>query len=154
MKIWQIGAVGSIAVILGCGGMGAYVPDEPGNTGNPSQCALISTATNNDVFVSTNDTQEEGFTVFNGVIQGSVQTRAPGDAIVNLTVSGLPAGMSVNLSDSQLTVPLNGSQSITLDYVTSGTQPGTYNVLVTTQEAGCTPVAETITVTVQNDQEL
>ncbi|MFM9873037.1 MAG: hypothetical protein ACKVQS_06175 [Fimbriimonadaceae bacterium] len=151
MKFWQIGAIGALAFILGCGGMGAYVPDGATGTGTPLQCAAITMSTNNDVFTSPNSDQEEILDIFNGVGQG-LQSRAPGEATLNLTVSGLPSGMTFDFASNPVTVQLNQGTAVDIHYVTNGSiQPGTYNVVITAQEAGCTPVVEQVTVTVLNN---
>jgi|GEM_PF-6620946 len=151
MKIWQIASIGSLAIILGCGGMGAYVPDGVQNNGNPVQCAALSVVTSSTVSVALDSDTEENLTVINGNLQ-ALQSRAPGDADVTFAVTGLPAGLSVNFVTSPLTVGLDSSASTTVRYVTDGAQEGTYNIQIITSQAGCTPITTTVQVIVFNNQ--
>jgi hypothetical protein len=154
MKVWQIASVGCIAIILGCGGMGAYVPDGPASTGTPSQCAALGVSADTTVSVEIDSQTEDTITVFNGASEGlqSRVSNGDGDATVTFSVSGLPSGLFLNFLTNPVIAPLNGSGSTTARYLTDGVQAGTYTIQVTAQESGCTPITTAVEVTVTDNQ--
>lgn len=150
MKTGQIALVGMMACLLGCAGIGAYVPDEGGETNN--QCSDISLSSNTSPQVFQGSDDEEILTVTNGQIQ-TLHSRAPGDATVTLTSSGAPAGLAVEFENNQttqvVTVPLDNFISVDLNFIAGpSTQTGTYPITLTATESGCTPVSTTVNLTV------
>lgn len=140
---------------MGCAGFEAYVPDnDTGSGGTPLQCAALDLSTNTNPFVDAGTDGEETLQVINGQISG-LHSRAPGDATVTLTVLNLPAGMAFQFEDGQtsqvVTVPLNNFRNVDIHYLPGGSmQSGDYQVTIQAQEAGCSPVVQTVTVTVNN----
>ncbi|MFM9873039.1 MAG: hypothetical protein ACKVQS_06185 [Fimbriimonadaceae bacterium] len=150
MRFWQVGAIGALAFILGCGGMGAYVPDGATGTGTPLQCSTLSLIVPNTVDIDQGTVDSVAIVVVNGQIsQFLTQGRAPGDATVTLSVSGLPNFVTGSFSPNPVTVGLNAAQQSDLTLDATGSQAGSsYNVTVTATEAGCTPVSETFSLNV------
>lgn len=150
MKFVYAISILSIAVLLGCGGMGAYVPDQAATNGTPVQCAALDMFTNVEVITTPNNEQLENLEVVNGVVDG-LQSRAPGEAVVNLTASGMPIGMTVVFSTNPVTVQLDDLESIFVTYETDGSvQLGTYNIAIEAQQSGCSPIVEQVSVEVRN----
>lgn len=151
MKVWQIASVGFIACILGCGGAGAYVPDEQSTGGTPLQCAVLSLSLPGSMEVPQGGTNTESFSIINGNVE-ALQSRAAGDATVTFSISGLPNNVTATFDPSSVTVPLDSLRNIDIDFDAAAIQGGTaYNLTITATQSGCTPVSGTVPFSVYNE---
>ncbi|MFM9873038.1 MAG: hypothetical protein ACKVQS_06180 [Fimbriimonadaceae bacterium] len=147
MKIWQIGAIGALAFILGCAGMGAYVPDGATGTGTPLQCAALAIYVQDPCTIDDVNLTNFDVTVTNGNVQ-DLQGRAPGDATYTISVSGNPNDVGTTITPQTNTVGLNSLFVHTLGLDGDGAELGTFELTLTVTEAGCTSVVRTVTVEV------
>lgn len=151
MKLWQVGAAGALIFILGCGGMGAYVPDQAQGNGTPLQCADLSLSIPSTMQVVQGSTSTETFTIINGDVD-SLQSRAPGDATVSLSISGLPNGVTATFNPNPVTVGLDSFENVEITFDASIAQQGSsYNLTITATESGCTPVTGVTSLSVPSD---
>ncbi|MBX3109326.1 MAG: hypothetical protein KF743_09110 [Fimbriimonadaceae bacterium] len=153
MKTWQVIAAASAVYLGGCAGFAAYVPDGNTNTGGtPLQCAAITLSTNTNPQAPQGSDTEEVLQITNGQVN-TLHGRSPGDAVVTLSITGLPNGLGFTFADGETqptrTVPLNSTWNEDIHYLPDGTiQPGDYQVTIRAQEQGCPAVTQNVTVSV------
>ncbi|ARU40932.1 hypothetical protein CCB80_07150 [Armatimonadetes bacterium Uphvl-Ar1] len=152
MKFYQWASLGLAAVLLGgCGGIKAYVPaGNTAGTGNPAQCANLSIGSSSTITVVRDGSTESSFSIANGNLQ-ALQSRAPGDATVTITLVNAPPGVTSVFTPNPITIPLNDLEIINWDlFAGQSVQPGTYTISIRVQEGSCTSVNQQITLTVTN----
>ncbi len=152
MKFYQWASLGLAAVLLGgCGGIKAYVPaGNTAGTGNPVQCANLSIGSSSTITVVRDGSTESSFSIANGNLQ-ALQSRAPGDATVTITLVNAPPGVTSVFTPNPITIPLNDLEIINWDlFAGQSVQPGTYTITIRVQEGSCTSVNQQITLTVTN----
>lgn len=152
MKFYQWASLGLAAILMGgCGGIKAYVPaGNTAGTGNPVQCANLSIGSSSTITVVRDGSTESSFSIANGNLQ-ALQSRAPGDATVTITLVNAPPGVTSVFTPNPITIPLNDLEIINWDlFAGQSVQPGTYTISIRVQEGSCTSVNQQITLIVTN----
>lgn len=154
MKLYQWASLGLAAILLGgCGGIKAYVPaGNTAGTGNPVQCANLSIGSSSTITVVRDGSTESSFSIVNGSLSGQgLQSRAPGDATVTITLVDAPGGVTSVFTPNPVTIPLDDLQNVGWElFAGQSVLPGTYTITIRVQEGSCTSVNQQITLIVTN----